>query len=115
MARVVAPRMPAQSGQQQRFQPQTTTNCLSAECTAEQAPDSTQTPPLYRRYTAEDPRFIQVVGALQALLAAWALLSSVTAGTQPLVSCEWMRLWVSNLSAAVYADVATERVSCGQT
>ena len=45
-----------------------------------------------RKYVAEDKRFIQIVGALQALLAAWALLSSVTAGTQPLVSCEWTQL-----------------------
>jgi DNA polymerase delta subunit 1 len=36
-----------------------------------------------RKFVAE-ARFIQIVGAVQLLLAAWALLSSVSAGTQPL-------------------------------
>ncbi len=40
-----------------------------------------------RKFVAE-ARFIQIVGAIQLLLAAWALLSSVSAGTQPLVACE---------------------------
>lgn len=40
-----------------------------------------------RKFVAE-ARFIQIVGAVQLLLAAWALLSSVSAGTQPLVACE---------------------------
>lgn len=35
-----------------------------------------------------EARFIQIVGAIQLLLAAWSLLSSVTAGTQPLITCE---------------------------
>ena len=43
----------------------------------------------HRKFVAE-ARFIQIVGAVQLLLAAWALLSSVSAGTQPLVACE---LW----------------------
>jgi DNA polymerase delta subunit 1 len=38
-----------------------------------------------RKYVSE-ARFIQIVGAIQLLLAAWSLLSSVTAGTQPLVT-----------------------------
>jgi DNA polymerase delta subunit 1 len=38
-----------------------------------------------RKFVAE-ARFIQIVGAIQLLLAAWALLSSVSAGTQPLVA-----------------------------
>ncbi len=42
---------------------------------------------LCRKFVAE-ARFIQTVGAIQLLLAAWALLSSVSAGTQPLVACE---------------------------
>lgn len=52
-------------------------------------------------------RFIQIVGAIQLLLAAWSLLSSVTAGTQPLITCErcHMLLWrkLSNLQRDVTA------------
>lgn len=32
-------------------------------------------------------KFIQIVAAAQALLAAWAVLTPLTAGTQPLLAC----------------------------
>ena len=41
---------------------------------------------LYRFYRA-DNKVLLYTGILQALLAAWALLLSVTAGTQPVVAC----------------------------
>ncbi len=40
-----------------------------------------------RKYVAET-KFIQIVAGAQALLAAWAILTSATAGTQPLMACK---------------------------
>ncbi len=35
-----------------------------------------------------ETKFIQIMAGAQALLAAWATLTSATAGTQPLIACE---------------------------
>ena len=58
----------------------------------------------FRRKFVAEARFIQIVGAIQLLLAAWALLSSVSAGTQPLVACE-LRTWDADVaSSSAYID-----------
>ena len=37
-----------------------------------------------------DQKLLLYMGIIQALLAGWALLLSVTAGTQPVIACEYM-------------------------
>jgi hypothetical protein len=56
------------------------------------------------RYFLAEKNFIMIIGAVQALLAAWALLLSVTAETQPLIACELRRVGCTFFSAPTWSS-----------
>jgi hypothetical protein len=49
-------------------------------------PKSCLNPPAARRLYIAEQKFIMVVAVIQAVFVAWAVLLTVTAGTQPLIA-----------------------------